>query len=210
MRSRATRFALPILSLLACAMSAARADAAETYVCEGGRTVTVEFGALETLKRTDACIAGYFGLSVEGGTVPAAVRGAPVATAPIATAPIATAPQAQPQQRKGRGAGAVMREIPTAPPPVGAQSALPAQTAPAQAAPTTPPGFASRQAAPGRAVVAPGADGRVSVPVRTLEFRRSGGQAPTAAPIAMPNTDYRNVRVLNASERSDQWFRHDM
>jgi hypothetical protein len=35
-----------------------RAD--EVYLCDGGRLVYVKFGELEKLKRTDACIAGYF------------------------------------------------------------------------------------------------------------------------------------------------------
>lgn len=37
----------------------------EAFLCEGGRIVYVKFGDLERLKRTDACIAGYFGLKVE-------------------------------------------------------------------------------------------------------------------------------------------------
>ena len=42
----------------------ARARADETFVCEGGRLVRAKTADLERLKRTDECIARYFGLSV--------------------------------------------------------------------------------------------------------------------------------------------------
>jgi hypothetical protein len=42
------------------------AKAAEVFVCEGGRLVRVKPGELERLKRTDPCIARYFGLSIGG------------------------------------------------------------------------------------------------------------------------------------------------
>ena len=42
----------------------ARARADETFVCEGGRLVRAKSIEIERLKRTDECIARYFGLSV--------------------------------------------------------------------------------------------------------------------------------------------------
>jgi hypothetical protein len=44
-------------------VSAARAD--EAYLCADGRIAYVAFGALEEMKRTDACVAAYFGLEIE-------------------------------------------------------------------------------------------------------------------------------------------------
>ena len=58
-----TRLGLFILGFLAATgVEAVRAD--EAYLCDGGRIVKVPFGKLEEMKRTDACIAGYFGLKI--------------------------------------------------------------------------------------------------------------------------------------------------
>jgi hypothetical protein len=58
-----TRLGLFILGFLAATgVEAVRAD--EAYLCDGGRIVKVPFGKLEEMKRTDACIAGYFGLTI--------------------------------------------------------------------------------------------------------------------------------------------------
>jgi hypothetical protein len=62
-----TRLALFILGFLAATgVEAVRAD--EAYLCDGGRIVKVPFGKLEELKRTDACIAAYYGLKVVPAT----------------------------------------------------------------------------------------------------------------------------------------------
>ncbi|OYW56735.1 MAG: hypothetical protein B7Y80_01220 [Hyphomicrobium sp. 32-62-53] len=62
--TRTTRLGLFALGFLAATgVEAVRAD--EAYLCEGGRIVKVTPGTLESLKRTDACIAGYFGLKIE-------------------------------------------------------------------------------------------------------------------------------------------------
>lgn len=47
-------------------VSAARAD--EAYLCADGRVVYVALGTLEAMKRTDACVAAYYGLAVEAAT----------------------------------------------------------------------------------------------------------------------------------------------
>ena len=168
---------------------ASRVAAAEAYVCEAGRVVYVEFGDLERMKRTDACIARYYGLTAgpAGASAESQPRGAnePVAQAITERAAEVADPS-------------VATEIPTAPP------------APAARAAANPSKRASRGASPGRASAA-SVGARVTLPVRTLEFRRAGTQAPVAAtPASVADTDYRNVRVINAGEASQQWFRHDM
>ena len=61
--SRTTRFGLFILGFFAATgVEAVRAD--EAYLCEGGRVVKVPFGKLEEMKRTDACIASYYGETI--------------------------------------------------------------------------------------------------------------------------------------------------
>jgi hypothetical protein len=80
--TRTARLALFILGFLAATgIEAARAD--EAYLCEGGRIVKVPYGKLEDMKRTDACIASYYGLKIdpaarlETGTIspsPSAIR----------------------------------------------------------------------------------------------------------------------------------------
>ena len=58
-----TRLGLFILGFLAATgVEAVRAGGA--YLCDGGRLVKGPFGKLEEMKRTDACIAGYFGLKI--------------------------------------------------------------------------------------------------------------------------------------------------
>ena len=51
---------------LAALSAASPAGANEAFLCENGRIAYVEFGALELAKKTDPCIAGYFGGTVEG------------------------------------------------------------------------------------------------------------------------------------------------
>lgn len=65
------RLSIPkVLAAAAVALAAGffveTARAAEAYVCDGGRLVYVKAGDLERMKQTDACIAGYYGLTVGG------------------------------------------------------------------------------------------------------------------------------------------------
>lgn len=84
-----TRLGLFILGFLAATgVEAVRAD--EAYLCDGGRIVKVPLGKLEELKRTDACIAGYYGLKVP--SVPLLETGAISPPAPVVSA--AAPPQA--------------------------------------------------------------------------------------------------------------------
>lgn len=59
-----------LIAAFVSASAAARAE--EVYVCDGGRLVYVKPGMLEDLKRTDPCIAAYYGVEV----APPADRGA--------------------------------------------------------------------------------------------------------------------------------------
>lgn len=78
--TRTTRTGLFVLGFLAATgVEAVRAD--EAYLCEDGRIVKVAPGQLEALKRTDACIAAYYGMKIEaappietGAIAPAARR----------------------------------------------------------------------------------------------------------------------------------------
>lgn len=44
-----------------------RVKAEQAFLCEGGRIVYARGAEVETLKLTDPCVAGYFGLKVEPG-----------------------------------------------------------------------------------------------------------------------------------------------
>lgn len=89
--------------LAATGLEAARAD--EAYLCEAGRVVYVPFGKLDEMKRTDPCIAGYYGLTVEQKASPAASSATP-ATAPAATAdaPVTAPETAAPPPSTGQRA----------------------------------------------------------------------------------------------------------
>lgn len=65
MRSRSFPAASLAILMTAAAVNSANAD--EAYVCDQGRIVYVKPGQLEHLKRTDPCIAGYYGLTVGEG-----------------------------------------------------------------------------------------------------------------------------------------------
>lgn len=164
------------VSLVALPFAAPSARAAEAYLCAGGRVVYVEIADLERMKRTDACIAGYYGLVAQGADVVTdAAAAAKTAKAPLAGAPETTAAN-------------------VAVPPPGASG---------------PPQFAARKAAPGR-----GPHGAAAASVRTITMRRpTAGAAPVAdkaaVPAPAPETDYRNVRVINASADAEQWYRHE-
>lgn len=87
--TRTTRTGLFVLGFLAATgVEAVRAD--EAYLCEDGRIVKVAPGQLEALKRTDACIAAYYGLKIEAappietGAIAPAARRSPAADPPPA------------------------------------------------------------------------------------------------------------------------------
>lgn len=169
------------LAITVVTFEASPAMAAEAYLCDAGRVVYVELADLERMKRTDACIASYYGLTVATQAASQPETAAPATGA--GTMPEATLAKA-----------ATERSTDAAP----ASSAI----APGQ--------FALRRAVPGRGVHGTSA----ALPVRTMAMKRSGAgvvavSEPVASPAAAPSTDYRNVRVINASATAEQWFHHD-
>lgn len=132
--------ALSGLAVLACATTA-RAD--EAFLCGPNTVVYVKPDELEQKKKTDKCVASFFGLEAEAAN--------------------ATAVKPRAGSKEGAasdGAGAL------------AKTTL---SDPEKSEPLT------------------------DAPARTAELGAAG---------ASPGTDYRNVRVINASSPSDQWFKH--
>jgi len=62
------------------------ARAGQFFVCDGGQTVEVEFGDLEKAKRTNPCIAKYFGINLKVAAKPSSVEVQQPQTADHATA----------------------------------------------------------------------------------------------------------------------------
>lgn len=56
---------VPFAALTVAAGTTAPAHADEAYVCDDGRVVYVKLAELEEKKRTDQCVAAYWGLTVE-------------------------------------------------------------------------------------------------------------------------------------------------
>ena len=148
----ALRCASPALTLLAltavCGLDATSVRADEAFLCGPDTVVYVKVEELEFKKRTDPCIARYFGLTVDN--------------AAAATGSDKAVPQAS-----GRPATAV---------PAPKDIALKSLQAPETAERVTPPAL-----------------------------ERSASLQP---PLSAPGTDYRNVKMINASSTADQWFKH--
>ena len=88
--TRTTRLGLFALGFLtATGVEAVRAD--EAYLCDAGRIVRVAPGKLEDLKRTDPCIAGYYGLKVDAAPPKSDARLETGALAPPPASPAAPA-----------------------------------------------------------------------------------------------------------------------
>ena len=137
------RLTLTASLLLSLATPVIPAHADEGYLCADGSIVYVKLGTLEHMKRTNACVAAYYGLKVEE----AADRQPGPATS---SAPIAPADTAAPALRR-----------------------LPDETPPATG---------------------------VARNAREAALRRP--------PMPAPNTDYRNVRILNAPDGQARTFHH--
>lgn len=130
----------------------------EAYICDGGRIVYVKHGELEHLKRTDACIAGYYGVTIE----PAVTVSASATTAPADTTSAAKGLALERAAiAKLGGNGSDKSPQPSA---KGA-SPLPAE------------GKRTRTAKP--------------------------------LPVPAPNTDFRNVLIINAAPGEARVFRHE-
>lgn len=131
------------------------AHADEAFLCGPDTVVYVKPAELELKKRTDPCIAAYYGLQVEPKTP---------TKQPEKTAERGSAPQAAPVEEARRGAP-------------GASNPVEFKRLPAP---------------------------EHDAPVRTVEER----SASLSPPVPAPGTDYRNVRVLNASSPGEEWYRH--
>ncbi len=128
---------------LSAATAPARAD--EAYLCGPDKVVYVSTADLPRMKRTDACIAAYYGLTVEASARPADAAQA-VATAASTKA----------------AAKAVLVDL--------------------------------------KPVV------DVDPPLR--DGAQTVRHASLAPPRAAPDTDFRNVKILNAADPGEAWFRH--
>lgn len=127
------------------------AHAADAYLCGPDQIVYVEVAELEHKKRTDPCIAAYYGLKIDSPET--AHLSKPVAVTSPASAKSDVA------------------------------------------------GLASKSPTSLRKL----ADVDLAAPA----IRAVGRQAAlNLAPFASPNTDYRNVRILNAATAEDAWYRH--
>lgn len=137
-------FVVSAMGVALTAVSApSRAD--EAYLCAPDKVVYVSTADLPKLKRTDPCIAAYYGLTVETPAKPAAAVAASIK-------PSTPLPAKKP-------AAVVLKPL------AEAEATSRPSVQPAQLAALTPPS-------------------------------------------AMPATDYRNVKILNASRPDDAWFRH--
>ncbi len=116
--------------------------AAEAYVCGPNKLVYVEAEDLAQMKRTDPCIAAYYGLTVEATD---------------------TASSAKPRDSKAEHVAVSATLRPLADADLLKHSAS-------------------------------------TAPVRQA--------ALASPPVAAPDTDYRNIRVLNATSVDDAWFHH--
>lgn len=119
----------------------ARAD--EAYVCDAGRVVYVKPGELEAMKHSDACIAGYYGITL------APARAAPAA-GEMSTPPVEFKKLDVPENQASNGKPASYR----------------------------------------------------------VALAGTGVIARRAPAVAAPDTDFRNVRLINGGPGSDGWYRH--
>lgn len=96
------------LALLAGMWAEGAKARAETFICEGGRLVKATPVELEQLKRTDECIARYFGLSVADveTSLDATAAADPVKVAAVAGAPVPPAPVPAVRSKSAMFAGA--------------------------------------------------------------------------------------------------------
>jgi hypothetical protein len=103
--TRTARLGLFALGFLAATgVEAVRAD--EAYLCDGGRIVKVAPGKLDELKRTDACIAAYYGLTIGAAPHSAESRLETGALAPPAANPASLARPAPAAKRTARAPAA--------------------------------------------------------------------------------------------------------
>lgn len=127
----------------------ARAD--DAYLCGPDKVVYVAVADLEMKKRTDPCIAAYYGLKVDVPPPPGVKSDAKSATKSVV--------EALPKQNPVEAVHAALKPL------------------------------TDREIAP-----------------RTAS--KIERQASLEPPRALPGTDYRNVKILNAASPDSAWYRH--
>ncbi|MEQ1653526.1 MAG: hypothetical protein ABL897_13635 [Hyphomicrobium sp.] len=140
---------LATASAIAAVSAPARAD--DAYLCGPDKVVYVAVADLEMKKRTDPCIAAYYGLKVDEASLRPDVKSDTKATTKSAAA-------------------------------AGEQKPV-----------------AARQAA-----LKPLTDNEIA----PRPYGKGERQASLEPPRALPGTDYRNVKILNAASPDNAWYRH--
>lgn len=135
------RLAIIVATAASANVSALRpAVAAEAFLCGPDTVIYVELGELEHMKRTNACIAGYFGLTADGAADAVSDR------APV-----------------GKADGVAMRLL---------------------------------------------SDSQDGTAAQTDKAQRIAMRLKSPRPVPAPNTDFRNVHILNAESEGQSWYRH--
>lgn len=135
------------------------AQSAEAYLCGKDNAVYVEQHELEELKRTNACIAAYYGLKVKQ---------------PVAKQPEAASKIIKPRSKTERPRTIARKQSPE----------------------KSSPAFSS--------LAKKSISDANELPKRHRRVaRHTAPKARTA-----PGTDFRNVRIINAQNPEDGWYRH--
>jgi hypothetical protein len=159
--------------------SVVRAD--ETYLCEGGRMVTVRFGELEALSRTDPCIAEH--LAKRGRNVGATLPVAPSQSAAVIAGGVMTPPlpERRPHYELMPDAGGEMIVHHEAPP---ADASTPAQ--------------------PSRSLGVENLRPRV----QQIAFRQAAHRIANSTALPTGPADFRRVPIINAEPGAPAVFHH--
>ncbi len=179
---QATLSALLLFAVVFCVM-AAPAHADETYVCEDGRTVTVRFGELAKLAKTEPCIARYLSARPSGLVLPAS--SAPLASADPQPTALGDVP------------------LPVRKPPI-----LKVQIAP-ELGPSHPATeIIVHREAPPSAAAATGDNGHFGPRVEQVVFRHASHHFYSDQPLPKRPADYRRVPIINAAPGEPAVFYH--
>lgn len=155
------------------------AVADEIYICDGNKAVRVKLSDLEHMKRTNACVAAHYGLTIKVKT-------------PEPATPSKPSQRPESKSKAGRTSPAPVLGKPAP------QKALPSESkadahiaAPLSAKAATP--TPALEPAPKTAAPA------IELPVKGLPIEE----------VSADPSDYRNVRVINASSEPAKWYRHN-
>ena len=170
------------LSLCLLAGFSGGADADETYICDGGRMVTVRFGDLERMARTDACIAAYV-----------ARRGLATAEKPAAPEPRTAEIEIPLPERRPQ-------HLIAAAPPAAAAASVPAQG----------DVIVQYEAPPARVTTVQVAqdDGVLRPRVQRISFRHAPHHFHSDEELPKGPADFRRVPIINAGAGEPKVFYH--